>query len=136
MNANAVEERPVVLVVDDHQAVRELVVDTLETCAYNFQFLTAADGEKALKHAAETPVDLVITDLEMSDMNGDELIEKLAEKTPDLRVILMSGNHDKLDKVDKVALARGNRVRVVGKPFLPSQLRKIVDDLMFPKPAA
>jgi len=133
MNANAVEERPVVLVVDDHQAVRELVVDTLETCAYNFQFLTAADGEKALKHAAETPVDLVITDLEMSDMNGDELIEKLAEKTPDLRVILMSGNHDKLDKV---ALPCGERVRIVCKPFLPSQLRKMVDELMFPKPAA
>ena len=128
------QERPVVLLVDDHQAVRKLVVDTLEP--YNCQFLIADDGGKALKLAAETPVDLVITDLEMSDMNGDELIEKLAEKTPDLRVILMSGNHDKLDKVDKVALARGNRVRVVGKPFLPSQLRKIVDDLMFPKPAA
>ena len=128
------QERPVVLLVDDHQAVRKLVVDTLE--AYNFQFRITDDGDKALKLAAETSVDLVITDLEMPGMNGDELIGKLAEKTPDLRVILMSGNHDKLDKVDKVALARGNRVRVVGKPFLPSQLRKIVDDLMFPKPAA
>ena len=128
------QKRPVVLLVDDHQAVRKLVVDTLE--AYNFQFRITDDGDKALKLAAETSVDLVITDLEMPGMNGDELIGKLAEKTPDLRVILMSGNHDKLDKVEKVALARGKRVRVVGKPFLPSQLRKIVDYLMFPKPAA
>ena len=125
------QERPVVLLVDDHQAVRKLVVDTLE--AYNFQFRITDDGDKALKLAAETPVDLVISDLEMPGMNGDELIGKLAEKTPDLRVILMSGNHDKLDKV---ALPCGERVRIVCKPFLPSQLRKMVDELMFPKPAA
>ena len=125
------QERPVVLLVDDHQAVRKLVVDTLE--AYNFQFRITDDGDKALKLAAETPVDLVISDLEMPGMNGDELIGKLAEKTPDLRVILMSGNHDKLDKV---ALPCGERGRIVCKPFLPSQLRKMVDELMFPKPAA
>ena len=122
----------VVLVVDDLEAIRDLVVATLEEYGA-FQFLTAADGREALKLAAETRVDLVISDLEMPRMGGDELIRKLWNVQPNLLAILMSGNPDKLNEV---ALPCPEQVKIMHKPFLPSQLRELVDDLVSPKPAA
>jgi chemosensory pili system protein ChpA (sensor histidine kinase/response regulator) len=67
-----------ILLVDDSISVRKFVGHMLERAG--FCVLTANDGVDALQQLAETPVDTVITDLEMPRLNGYELIEDLRRR--------------------------------------------------------
>jgi chemosensory pili system protein ChpA (sensor histidine kinase/response regulator) len=67
-----------ILLVDDSISVRKFVGHMLERAG--FRVLTANDGADALQQLAETPVDTVITDLEMPRLNGYELIEDLRRR--------------------------------------------------------
>ncbi|MEM8606438.1 MAG: MASE1 domain-containing protein [Myxococcota bacterium] len=80
-----------ILVVDDDDDVRDAVVLALESGGYTV--LRAADGEEALdvvKSHADI-VDLVITDLNMPKGGGEALIDDLANRHPDLPVVVVSG---------------------------------------------
>ncbi len=80
-----------VLVIDDEFMVREAVTDilTLE----NIQVLEASDGEEGValyrRHAGE--IDLVLLDLSMPGMNGEETFRRIRELDPQARVLLSSG---------------------------------------------
>ncbi len=69
---NQLKMSKTILVVDDCKNIREIVTFTLENKGYNI--LTASDGEEALKHINTTHLDLVITDVNMPNKNGIELI--------------------------------------------------------------
>jgi chemosensory pili system protein ChpA (sensor histidine kinase/response regulator) len=79
-----------VLLVDDSISVRKFVGHMLERAG--FRVLTANDGVEALQQLAETPVDTVITDLEMPRLNGYELIEDLRRRpaTRHLPVVVLT----------------------------------------------
>ena len=91
----AVEDSPkaaaVILVVDDEDIVRTMTRQTLEECGY--QVFEADSGKAALTICRQMnyQIDLVITDVMMPEMNGRELVEKLAELCPKLRVLFTSG---------------------------------------------
>ena len=80
-----------ILVVDDEAAILEITRETL--AAFNYSVFTASSGEEALalfaRHAQD--VDVVIADLVMPGMEGPELIEKLRQLKPDIRVVVISG---------------------------------------------
>ena len=99
-----------ILVVDDEQAIRELV--KAELTAFGYRVLTAANGEDALqffqKHAAEVRV--LLTDSAMPVMDGPRTIRALRQQRPDLPVILASGEADP----DETGTSG---VVVVNKPF-------------------
>ncbi len=80
-----------VLVVEDQDDVREVTRRLLTRAGYTV--LTAADGHQALEVVAAhpTPVDLLLTDLIMPLMNGDEVASRLRTVAPGLRVLFMSG---------------------------------------------
>jgi DNA-binding NtrC family response regulator len=80
-----------VLVVDDEAAVRRFAVRVL--ARDGFEVLEANDGVDALEllKAANSPVDIVVTDIVMPRLNGVELMEALSVSHPGLPVILMSG---------------------------------------------
>ncbi len=91
-----------VLVVDDEEAVRKFVSRVLTEVGY--QTVTAEDGRSAIGAAAkEEPFDLLVTDLMMPNMNGDELARRLRQTQPGLKVLYLTGYSDKLFK-DKVTL--------------------------------
>ena len=83
-----------VLVVDDRPDVRSLVVAALELDGC--RVLEAADGEEALRVASEFegPIDLLLTDLRMPNMDGRELSSRLKAARPAIRVLYMSANPD------------------------------------------
>ena len=68
------EQTITVLVVDDNTANRELVIGRLTKILDSFHALEADDGREALNIAAKEHIDLVITDLQMQEMNGGELL--------------------------------------------------------------
>ncbi|HIL81307.1 MAG TPA: PAS domain S-box protein [Myxococcales bacterium] len=95
------EVNETVLVVEDEQSVRNLVVRTLSNQGYSV--IEANDGvrgyELALRHAAE--IDLIITDVVMPKLGGAEMVRRLRISIPDLKVVFVSGHsEDELDASD------------------------------------
>jgi two-component system, cell cycle sensor histidine kinase and response regulator CckA len=84
-----------VLVVDDEEAIRAFVTRVLEQAGCTV--VTAADGVQALATASTAKdIDLLLTDLMMPNMNGDELARRLRASEPDLPVLYLTGFSDRL----------------------------------------
>lgn len=80
-----------ILVVDDHPDLRLVASLFLQQCGY--RVLTANNGDHARKIARENgTIDLLLTDIEMPDMLGDELAEWFRLHRPHTAVVFMSGN--------------------------------------------
>ena len=85
-----------VLVVDDDKTIRNLVAEMIEI-KFSRNVETFADGLSA-RQAIENEFnnfDLVITDCEMPGIDGLELTERIKKCYPDIRVIVISGRHNK-----------------------------------------
>jgi PAS domain S-box-containing protein len=112
-----------VLVCDDDDAVRTLLVAVLRLRAYNV--LDARNGQHALEvaRAHEGTIDLLITDLIMPELNGTALAEELTRRRPGLRVLYISGYTD-----DEAVLSSplGPDAQFLAKPFLPGELVRAV----------
>ncbi len=109
-----VSEAPRILVVDDSLSVRKFATMVLR--AHGFEVVTATQGLEALAELEKTPVDLILTDLEMPVMHGYELLGELGrrnllERIPTLVLSSRAGQSHR----DK-ALALGARDYLV-KPF-------------------
>ncbi|HQR42998.1 MAG TPA: response regulator, partial [Gemmatales bacterium] len=76
------------LIVDDELLIRESLAEFLEQ--EGFTVRTAADGPSALKLADEQPFDLVLTDIQMPQMDGVELLERLQQRNPETFVLLVT----------------------------------------------
>ena len=86
-----------ILVVDDEPVVVEFVERVLQTAGYDI--MTATSGDAALKLCTERGLpDLLVTDMKMPRMEGDELASKLRQRDPDLKVLYLTGFADLLFK--------------------------------------
>jgi len=100
------------LVVDDLESVRELVREIL--LSLGFVVHAAANGKDAIQIAKDRgeQLDVLISDLEMPDMHGFEVAERIARLLPSIEVVYMSGNLTSEDW----RFLRDDRVAA---PFLP-----------------
>jgi two-component system, cell cycle sensor histidine kinase and response regulator CckA len=83
-----------VLLVDDEESLRGVVVDLLSQLGYHM--LSAASGEEAIKLAREysAKIDLLLTDVVMDGLPGPELAEVLLQSRPEMKVVFISGFAD------------------------------------------
>ena len=79
-----------ILIVDDDEKVLEALKDILEVEGYTLR--VARNGASALREVDSDPPDLMITDINMPDMEGIELMRKLAGRTHSIPVIAISGD--------------------------------------------
>jgi two-component system response regulator HydG len=101
-----------VLIVDDDAAMRLLLAEELNEAGY--RALTAAGGEEALAQLDRWPVDVVVTDLMMSGMKGDELLQQAREREPDLPVVIITA----FGTIDSAVEAiKTGAYHYVAKPF-------------------
>ena len=112
-----------ILVVDDSETVRQVLQLTLSKAG--FKVIEAEDGVDALNKLPEAAVDMIVTDLNMPNMDGLELIQKVREEgnhrfTP--IVMLTTESSEEKKKAGREAGASGWIV----KPFKPEQLLKVV----------
>jgi response regulator RpfG family c-di-GMP phosphodiesterase len=89
MDSQTVHETPRILVVDDEQVIREILADFLSM--EGFWVRTAEDGSAALVELSRNQYDLVLSDLKMPVMGGLELLKAIAEHTPNVVTIIMTG---------------------------------------------
>ena len=112
-----------IMTVDDSASVRQMVRFTLEEAGY--KVIEAVDGKDAITKLSGTPVQLVITDLNMPNMDGIELIKGVRQKS-DHRfvpiIMLTTESQDSKKQEGKQAGATGWIV----KPFKPDQLKAVV----------
>ena len=80
-----------ILIVDDSPVDRRLVEFFLKRGIADVDLSSTSNGKKALDLIVSENPDLVITDLQMPEMNGLELVENLIERGSDIPVILMTG---------------------------------------------
>lgn len=91
-----------VLVVDDEEPVRRFVERVLREAGY--KTATAADGPEAIEVAKKMEsLDILVTDVMMPQMTGDELARRLRLNEPKLKILYLTGYSDRLFK-DKVTL--------------------------------
>ena len=112
-----------VLVIEDNPELRDYLRQALESQRYDV--LTARNGEEALGYLNGHPVDAVITDLFMPEMDGIEIIAALRKQFPNVRVIAMSGRPG----VDYLTVARELGVtHTLRKPFQIEELFAALED--------
>jgi len=109
-----------ILLVEDDEIVRKLAFETLESAGYNV--LVAQNGEDAinLARSSKTDIQLLLTDVIMPGMAGQDLALTLSGLRPGLHVLFVSGYMD-----DSAVLKAGERLSngwsYIQKPFLPDQ---------------
>jgi CheY-like chemotaxis protein len=108
-----------ILLVEDERAVRSMLYISLR--GYGYRVLQAADGEEALRRYEEAvePVQLLLTDVVMPKMNGEELAEKLYRRDKRIKVLFMSGY---MDREIRWHGAPPEQHWYMQKPFIPEQL--------------
>jgi PAS domain S-box-containing protein len=106
-----------ILVVEDEDAVRDLVVRILDRNGYTV--LAASNGPEALKLGWEHPCQLLLTDVIMPDMSGRRLAELMRQHDPHLPVLFMSGYSDGLLDTQRVL---DDGIELLQKPFTERDL--------------
>lgn len=108
-----------ILIVDDSESIREVVSFTLEN--EGFEVLVADDGTDALKYLDGRPVDMIITDLHMPQMDGITLIKHVREMEMYQRIpILFLTTESQTSK--KLEAKEAGATGWIIKPFVPAKL--------------
>jgi two-component system cell cycle sensor histidine kinase/response regulator CckA len=125
MTAPDPELRETILLIDDEQSVRSIVVKILRRAKYNV--IEAENGEAALRvaraHAGK--IDVVLTDMYMPGMRGPEVVQALVPICSGLRALFMSGY---ADQDSRTAVPPG--ANFLNKPFSGQELTAAVEAVM------
>ncbi len=120
---------PRILIVEDSATMRSLLVSTLEELDVPVKVTEASSGFEALRYLPRESYDLVVTDINMPDINGLELVSfvKSNAKYRSIPLIIVSTEGSERDR-DK-GLGLGADAYMV-KPFDPETLRQVARDLL------
>jgi signal transduction histidine kinase len=115
-------EGATVLVVDDEETVRRLAAAALQ--ARGYRIVQAANGLEAVSQVKRDPtIDVVLMDLMMPVMSGEEAIDQILQERPELKVIVSTG----YDEGEAVALFEDKRVAAyLHKPYTSRMLAEKV----------
>lgn len=113
-----------VLIVDDEEADRVVLRTMLERSSH--LVFEAHDGDEAVEAYNDNAIEVVITDLQMRNVHGLELITILREMSPRPGIIAISGTGEvQLDMARALGAAR-----TLQKPVMPDQLLTAVDEVL------
>jgi two-component system chemotaxis response regulator CheY len=118
-----------ILIVEDSATMRSLLASSFEELECPVKIVEAESGFEALRFLPRESFDLVVTDINMPDINGLELVSfiKSNEKYSSIPLVIVSTEGSDRDR-DK-GLRLGADAYLV-KPFDPEMLRQVVTDLL------
>ncbi len=115
------QDKPRILVVDDRQDNLDLICEVFENEPY--QIVTAGDAEAALERAREKPPDVAILDVQMPDVDGYELCQKIRALTQNWKTSIVFLTAERTSRADAVHGLRIGGCDYVTKPFEAGELR-------------
>jgi|GEM_PF-2685768 len=123
---------PLVLIVEDNTDMAQFIAQAIKL---GCRIAMARDGREGLSEAERIKPDLIVSDLMMPGMSGNQLIEALAERPTlrDIPVLLLTARADEETRID--ALRQGAQ-DFLAKPFSVDELKARVDNLIRTKQAA
>jgi len=117
-------DKRTVLVVDDEEIIRDFLFEVLND---DFEVSTASDGDEAIDKLKEQSYDLVITDIKMPRVSGDEVVKFARQSDPEAKIIVITG-YSSLYSVSKSA--NHGASAFLSKPFSIKELMQTVSDCM------
>ena len=112
---------PKVLIVDDEPTICQSCIKILSKQDYDVRF--ALNGYDALKLMEEVQFDVIVTDLKMSRMGGMELLSRVKDTYPDIRVVVITGYASVASAIEVMKMGAFD---YLPKPFTPHELRAVV----------
>lgn len=118
-----------ILIVEDSPTMRSLITSSLEGLEGPVKILEVASGFEALRHLPRQQFDLIVTDINMPDINGLELVSfvKSNEAYRDIPLVIVSTEGSERDREKGMEL--GANAYLV-KPFEPEDLRETARQLL------
>ena len=122
--------RKTVLVVEDQDGAREFTRRAL--VKLGFEVLASSNAGEALRlfQNQNNQVDMVMSDVELPDLTGIELMDQLIEKKPDLKILLCSGY---TDEKSRWPIIRERGFRFLQKPYGFTELMEMMDEFFMDK---
>lgn len=119
-----------VLIVDDSNAMRAVIKKVVTLSGFKMdKCLEAGNGRQAMELLADSWIDVIISDINMPEVNGLELLDLLAqnETLKEIPVIMITteGSEQRM----KEAFARGAK-GFIKKPFLPEDIKKVLYEVI------
>ncbi|MGK6349855.1 response regulator transcription factor [Parapedobacter sp. DT-150] len=126
MNTDLSTEKPAILVVDDHLEILEFIADDLSE---DYHVLKAENGRQALAILADHPVQLIVSDVMMPEMDGYELCRRIKSDVEHshIPIILLTAKNTLQSKIE--GLEQGADA-YIEKPFSPEHLHAQVHSLL------
>jgi two-component system, cell cycle sensor histidine kinase and response regulator CckA len=118
-----------VLLIEDEELLRDLVQTTLTSKGYTV--ITADEGAQGFEKflASQTEIAIVITDLGLPVMGGEEVLTRILQIKPEAKIVLASGF---IDPETKLRLIEGGAKHFIQKPYSPEEvlqkIRKLLDE--------
>lgn len=113
-----------ILITEDSNTMRSLLVSTIESMD-DYEIIEAASGFDALRLLPREKVDLVITDINMPDINGLELISYIRNNANYKEIPLFIISTESSEKDREKGIALGANEYLV-KPFKPEELQRLI----------
>ena len=114
-----------ILTIDDEENIRNGLADNFELEGYNV--LQASNGKEGLAIIAKGGVDLVITDLRMDGISGEEVVQHVTTENPGIPIIVLTG-HGSIEEANKAIKA--GAYYFLTKPLNLDHLNKIVKNAL------
>ena len=118
-----------ILVVDDSSVMRSMISKTIQLSGVNLNEIhQAANGQEGLEGLDQHWIDLVIADINMPVMNGEEMIDRMQENPEyqNLPVVVVSTEGSEI----RVERLQEKGARFIHKPFSPEMIRDTIKDLL------
>ena len=117
-----------ILIVDDETGVRDMLSSVLNDEGYSVE--AVENGKKAIKACEKSPFDVALIDIELPDMKGTELLNRLRKMQPKMIRIIITG-HPSIENAMKAVNERADGYLL--KPFEVTDLLKMIARLLTEK---
>jgi len=117
------DNRPRILVVDDDESIRKVLLTILEDEGYIVD--TAKNGREAIKKTNTRFYNLALIDIRLTDMEGTKILAKIKDTTPKMRKIIITGYPSLQNAIE--ALNRGANAYIL-KPFNMEKVLKTIKE--------
>lgn len=116
-----------VVIADDSRVMRQIVMRTLRQAGYDWEITEAADGAIALEIVTEQQPDLVLSDWNMPNMTGIDLLRALRAGGDDVPFgfVTSEGSPEMRDQA-----AEAGALFLIAKPFTPDSFRDVIEPVL------